>query len=322
MKLVDWRSLPSSTMAALYRTEHMHWRRTLAWDTESAWATIEQARVTWGLPGVVAVNTRDEVAGWAFFVRRGAHLEVGGLVAESREATERLIDGIQDHARTTAGLRGFVHTRAPGIVDALARRGIAAAPHQYLSRLLDPSDGRQRPLDTALFHVSRTRATSTVDVRGWVDGDAEAAAGLLRDGYGEAGHLFAPHNTLPEWREYVDSLVKQTGCGLLAPELSRVISLNGRLQALAIVTTLSSRTVHVAQIVVAPALRRHGVAAGLMADVSARARRAGFALLSLIVASHNAPACELYRRLGLIERGQFLEIGGEVRGEAIEERSA
>lgn len=314
MKLRDWRQLSSSAMAGLYRKEHMHWRRTLAWDTDATWRTVEQARVTWGLPGLVCVNEADEICGWTFFVGRRQYLELGGLVADTAAATERLLEGVVEQARLHSGLRGFIHTRAPGLPESLARHGITLDPHLYLSRLLDPGAGGGLRLDTALFRASRARATSTVDVRGWVDGDLDATAALLREAYGEGGYLFAPANAPSEWREYVDSLVRQTGCGVLSPELSRVIALNGRIQAVAIVTTLSSRTVHLAQLAVAPALRRHGVAAGLMAEVAARARRSGYTLLSLIVSRRNQAACELYRRLGLIERGQFFELHADDLG--------
>ena len=95
---------------------------------------------------------------------------------------------------------------------------------------------------------------------------------------------------------------------MLSPELSRAVTIGGRLQAVALVTMLGTGTAHLAQLAVDPALRRHGVARALAADVFTGAARAGYVRMSLLVASENDAARSLYRSLGLGERGRFLTL--------------
>jgi ribosomal protein S18 acetylase RimI-like enzyme len=111
-----------------------------------------------------------------------------------------------------------------------------------------------------------------------------------------------------EWRAYVENLLQHSGCGVLRPDLSRVVESNGRLAALAIVTALASETAHLAQIAVLPELRRGGIARTLIADTLKSAHAAGFAQLSLLVSNEHAAASCLYRRLGFVERGEFVAI--------------
>jgi ribosomal protein S18 acetylase RimI-like enzyme len=89
--------------------------------------------------------------------------------------------------------------------------------------------------------------------------------------------------------------------------------IDGRLQAIALVTILGTGTAHLAQLAVHPALRRNGVGRALAADVFAFAARAGYVRISLLVASENDAARSLYRSLGLGERGRFLTLRAEAQ---------
>jgi ribosomal protein S18 acetylase RimI-like enzyme len=161
--------------------------------------------------------------------------------------------------------------------------------------------------------LSCERRPVGVEVRPWEHHDADATASLLRESYGASGALFAPTNAHAEWREYVSTLVEQTGCGVLSPELSRAVTIGGRLQAVALVTMLGTGTAHLAQLAVHPDLRRNGVARALAADVFTGAARAGYVRVSLLVASENDVARSLYRGLGLGERGRFLTLRADAQ---------
>jgi ribosomal protein S18 acetylase RimI-like enzyme len=293
--------------ADLYARERREWCDRLQWDTHTSWATVEQARATWGLPGFIVRDAAGAIRGWTFFILRHNRVEVGGLVADHVDATRALVEGLTAHAAQHDGLRGFVYTRAEGLDEILASHRVSVEAYCYLASGCDMVVTPPRALDAALERAARDGAT-LLDVRGWMPTDGESAARLLRDAYGERGALFAPRNELGEWREYVQNLVTQAACGVVSPALSRVVMLNGRMQALALVTTLAAGSAHVAQLVVDPALRRHGVAAGLMAEVAARAQRAAYSQLSLLVSSENRAATELYRGLGMAERGRFLAL--------------
>ena len=306
MKLRDWRLLPASTVSRLYERERDVWQRALSWDTTGSWTTVESARVSWGLPGLACVDASGDIRGWAFFIIRHQCLEVGAIVSDDIAATEMIVDGLMDQASETLGLRGFVYDQAVGLRNALARHGVTCSPFLYL---LGRSHGQTpESMDEVVSLSIAHRTPARVDMRPWAHRDADDTARLLRESYGAAGALFAPSNTHAEWREYVSTLVEQTGCGVLSPELSRAVTIGGRLQAVALVTMLGTGTAHLAQLAVDPALRRHGVARALAADVFTGAARAGYVRMSLLVASENDAARSLYRSLGLGERGRFLTL--------------
>jgi ribosomal protein S18 acetylase RimI-like enzyme len=286
--LIEWGSLPAETLAPLYRREEACWRAALSWDTAASWATVETARSTWGLPGVVCTDSSGNVCGWTFFMRRGDLVEVGGLVADSHDVTEMLLESLL--VQSNGRLGGFVYATAPGLQEACIARGISTARYQYLAR--------------ATNRVPYDRATASF--RQWRRHDADKTATLLKDAYGSSGRLFARGNTLQEWRTYVDNLVSYSGCGVLHPELSRVVETNGHIAALALVTALASDTVHLAQLAVSPDLRRSGLARTLIAETLKSAHAAEYHQMSLLVSTENVAGGCLYRRLGFAERGTFL----------------
>ena len=290
MKLIEWGALPADTLSPLYRREEATWRNALAWDTSASWATVEAARTTWGLPGLVCCDAAGHVQGWTFFMRRDHAIDVGGLVADSAAATEALIDGLLDAAR--GALCGFIYATAPGLDDLLPARGIVTERYAYLTRATNDV-----PYEPA-----------AVGLRAWRAHDSDEAAALLKDAYGSAGRLFAHDNSLRQWRTYVENLLAYSGCGLLRPDLSRVVDSQGGLAALALVTALASDTAHLAQLAVRRELRRSGIARTLLGDTLQSAHSAGYRRMSLLVSRQNAAACRLYGGWGFEERGVFLAL--------------
>lgn len=295
MIVSDWRLLPASTTAELYRRERIRWRRRLDWETASTWNTLETARTTWGLPGLVCHDGSGRVRGWTFYLPRHDRLDVGGFVADDPLATHALFDALLERAGGCAGLSGFLYSNAPGFDDALASQGMGVRSFFYLVR----------PLETTPDDVTRPTGLT-----GWAGEGLEEAGRLLRAAYGETGRIFARRNQVHEWTEYVGNLVRDPACGVHSPQLSRALLHQDGLGALAIVTMISARTAHLAQIAVHPSLQRRGVAQQLLGDVLLGARDAGLSRLSLLVGGDNVRARALYRRLGFVERERFVAFEG------------
>lgn len=295
----DWREADARLLRSCYAREQRSWRLDLGWDTAATWATIEQARTTWGLPGVVALDSHGAVAGWAFAMRDGETLHVGGLVASSPEATAALLDGLLAGVEhDTAAC--FIRQRAAGLGDALVRCGFDVERFLYLSRPLIPAVGSpfRRPASTP--------APGSPSFRAWTASDLESAAALLQASYtAEGGRHFAPGGTIREWSRYLAGLVEQRGCGVFDDALTRVAG-DDPLQALALVTSLAPGTAHVAQFVVHPEHRGRGVAAAMLDDVVVSARAAGNEALTLLVGEHNLRARRLYASRGFSECGTFV----------------
>lgn len=294
MTLADWGVLPAASVAPLYRREEDRWRAALAWDTSTTWQTIESARQGWGLPGLVCRDHDGVIRGWTFFMQKSDGVEVGGIVADAVETTGALLDGILERA---AAVAGFVYASAPGLDEALTRRGVSFERHAYLTR--PTSD-----IEYEHPHIS---------LRAWRADDLEATAELLQEAYGPDGHLFARDNSPQQWRRYVEHLLAYAGCGVMRPDLSRVAVQAGRVAGLALVTSLAADTAHLAQLAVSRRARRSGLANALLADALKAAHTSAHARMSLLVSRENAAAMALYSRWEFSERGEFLAFRRQVR---------
>jgi ribosomal protein S18 acetylase RimI-like enzyme len=289
----DWRNADAALLRACYAREQRAWQHDLSWDTTWTWATVEQARVSWGLPGLLAFDDDGAVQGWAFCMPENGRQHVGGLVASSQLATAALLDAILENQAADVDISCFIRNRAPGLIHALHARGFEVERFEYLSRPLAPADAR---------HASAFAAENA-----WVDADFPGAAALLRASYSsEAGRHFAPGGTVVEWVRYLSGVVHQAGCGQLDRVATRVSRDEYGLQGLALITSISGKTAHLAQLAVHPDARGCGVAMRLLREALSCAAQEGRSAMTLLVGEHNETARRLYASLGFTERGMFV----------------
>lgn len=290
MIVTDWREAEPALLRSCYDREAQHWQRELGWDTEQTWSTIEEARVTWGLPGLMALDG-PRVDGWAFYTRDGDILQVGGLVSESGDATARMLDEVLK-AATNAQLPTvscFLLEHAADLRTELTKHGFEVEPFLYLAAPL-----------------SRIAAPSTTGAS-WREDDVDQAGDLLHAAYSpHAARHFATHGTTGEWRHYISQMIEQTACGIFDPHATRVVRQQCTLRALALMTTIGPRTAHLAQMAVHPNERGKGVAAGLLQEAATLSLSAGRDEMTLLVGESNHPARRLYERLGFTPRASFV----------------
>ena len=146
----DWRDADAADTQWLYAREQEFWVRELAWDASTAWREIEQARTTWGLPGRIAIDHQRTIRGWTYFMPDGETLHLGGIAAETTEATTALLDACLEAASVPprpARVSCFVPDRADGFEPALLERGFVCEHYRYLSRTLAPPTGEEGVLD-------------------------------------------------------------------------------------------------------------------------------------------------------------------------------
>jgi GNAT superfamily N-acetyltransferase len=290
MTVRDWRDADPSDTQVFYAREQEYWVRELAWDASSAWREIEQARVTWGLPGFIAIDTNRTVRGWAYFLPEGETAHLGGVVADTRDATNALLDACLESALRPprpARVSCFLPTRAEGFEQALGERGFVCEHYRYLSR-------------------SIARGEETEEAQPWSPGDLLPAAALLRESYGAEGKHFAPRGTPEEWEHYVRSLVERPGCGVIEPAITRVIRDGTHLQALVLATRIATGTLHLPQVAVHPTRRREGLARRLVEEACRAAAARGVKQATLLVAESNASARSLYDKIGFTDASAFI----------------
>lgn len=288
MKIRDWRGADPGLLRACYAAERLHWGRELAWETSWTWSTVERARTTWGLPGLIALDERERPLGWAFYMIDGSRLNIGGLVASDAGVTAPLVDRmLADAAEDTDLASCFILDRAPGLTAALETRGFDIERFQYLAR----------PLEIA---QSPVRAASRRP-------DIAALAPLLHVSYtAESARHFAPGGTLDAWTQYLNGLIHQRGCGIFDPSATCVVGDDRGLQGAALVTSVSATTAHLAQLAVRPDCRGRGLAGKLLEEATTRAAQAGKSEMTLIVSEHNLAARRLYDSAGFRARALFI----------------
>jgi GNAT superfamily N-acetyltransferase len=286
----DWRDADPLDTQVLYAREQEYWVRELAWDASTAWREIEQARVTWGLPGYMAFDDDRTLRGWAYFLPEGETVHLGGVVADTLAATSALLDACLESALRPpkpARVSCFVPIRADGFEPALRERGFVCEHYRYLSRPI-------------------VKGTDTPTAEPWNAGDLLPAAALLRESYGEAGKHFAPKGTPEEWEQYVRSLVERPGCGVLEPAVTRVIRNGSNLQALVLATRIAPGTLHLPQVAVHPKRRREGLAQQMVEEACRAAAARGVKQATLLVAESNTAARALYEGMGFTDMSRFL----------------
>jgi ribosomal protein S18 acetylase RimI-like enzyme len=290
MTVCDWRDADPADTQWLYAREQDFWVRELAWDASSAWREIEQARVTWGLPGRMAFDADTTIRGWCYCMPDGETFHIGGITTDSAGVTGMLVDACLAMVKADAPparVSTFVPMRAEGLEAALVERGFVCEHYHYLAR-------------------SVAAAPVTPTASGWQDDLLVPSAILLQSAYGEGGRQFAPRGLQVEWEHYVRGLVERPGCGVLEPGITRVQKSSTGMQALVLATRIAPGTVHLAQVAVHPDCRRSGVARRLVDEACRLAASRGARLVTLLVGERNAAARALYEQMGFTERALFL----------------
>jgi ribosomal protein S18 acetylase RimI-like enzyme len=255
---------------------------------------VEQARLTWGLPGSVAFDGDGNVVGWSFHHVQNGVVRIGGLVADTITTTRRLVDHLVEIARSRRAfaITCFVAARAPGLANSLESRGLSCEPFHYMLR----------PLDAASADLVEHRSPCET----W-DQDIAAAGALLACVYPASESLhFTTSGAVDEWQDYVESLVGQPACGALDAACTIMARDDRGLAGLAIVTTLAPDTAHVAQIAVRRDRQGQGLARRLLREAMQRAARQGRTAMTLLVGDGNARALRVYRGEGFQHRAAFL----------------
>jgi ribosomal protein S18 acetylase RimI-like enzyme len=293
MDVRDWRDADAADTQLLYAREQDFWVRELTWDASNSWREIEQARTSWGLPGRMAIDHKRTVRGWSYYMPDGETLHIGGIAADTKDATSALLDACLEMAATPprpVRISCFVPDRAEGFEAALAERGFACEHYHYLSRTLTPS----------------SNPGTATEAEGWREGDLQDAAELLRTAYGEHGRHFAPRGTLTEWEHYARGLVERPGCGDLEPALTRVARDAGNMVALVLTTRVAPGTIHLAQVAVHPGRRREGFARRLVDEACRLAQPRAARQATLLVGEKNTAARKLYESMGFEPRATFI----------------
>ncbi|BCS33509.1 hypothetical protein TBR22_A27360 [Luteitalea sp. TBR-22] len=296
MRLDDWRNLPAEAMRPVYEAEKARWSTGLQWDLEPSLQILEHARADGTLPGLVVRGPGQSIVGWTYFLVQHGVLQVGALQARTADGVRLLLDAIfkAPEASLAHDILLFVFPDSPACESALQRRRFAVTRYWYLRRTLDRSC--QGPIDPALRPLAEEDGPDLVRLF------SRAYAGV------PGARCFAPHGRLEEWAQYLGQLTRGAALGRFVPDASLVLpgALAGQLNGAAIVTALSARTLHLAQIVVDPLARRQHLASRLLDGMLSWGVSHDRAVATLLVSEDNAHARALYDVRGFVPTGYFL----------------
>ena len=296
MRLDDWRNLPAQAMLPVYERERSRWANGLQWDLTPSLNILEQARLDGTLPGLVVRGPGQSVVGWTYFLVQQGVLQVGALHAHTADGVRLLLDAIfkAPEASLAHEVLLFVYPDSPACESALQRRRFAVTRYWYLRRTLERSC--VRPAEPGL--------------RALRDSDGPDLVRLFSRAYaGSPGaRCFAPHGRLDEWAQYLAQLTRGAALGTFLPDASMVaVGPSGTaLSGASVVTALSDRTVHLAQIVVDPQARRQHLATRMLDTLLSWGVQHDRATATLLVSEDNAQARALYDARGFVPTGYFL----------------
>ena len=303
LSLEDWRHASPDVVAPLYDAECARWSGSLGWDYRPSCGLIEAARMGGRLPGLLARDARGEVAGWSYFLFHQNTLQIGNLVARDDRAVRALLRAIVRCPEATSARRMscFLFPGLPAVEQALVQTRFSVLRHAYLQRAIA---GDEVATGDRVCLAGREYV-----LREWSPDVVPAVLALLIAGYeGTAeARCFAPDGDVGQWATYIHQLVQTPACGRFERAFSVLVETPGHEVAGAIlVTALSSRMAHIAQMVVGEDHRRRGVGEWMVRVACARARQAHYEYMTLLVAESNARARGLYDRLGFAPSAEFL----------------
>jgi ribosomal protein S18 acetylase RimI-like enzyme len=303
VRIVDWRNVPHRLVEPLIAREVERWRRELAWDAGSLWQLVVEGRRAGHLSGFVALDADGVAVGWTTFGLHRGILQVAALDGTSGEAVRALLDAVVEspEAGFAERYQGFVLARHRRVAAAFERRRFAIEAFQYHVKNLQ-SDA----VHGAAAGEETLTPPSAFEPVAWSDDRVPDAVRLLARAYEGSltARAFAPRGRLDEWTAYVGQLLLTEGCGTLVPDATLGLrDPQDRLVGVLIVTCLSARTWHIAQVAVDPGLQGAGAGRWMVREVCRRARERGVADVSLLVSERNTGARRLYDRLGFSDTG-------------------
>ncbi len=301
MILTEWRDHPADVVRPLQEAERVRWLSRLGWDLTGPTEIIEEARSAGFLPGYVVSDDRGRPLGWTYFVLHDGMLQIGGLATTRGSVARALRDAVLTYpeAGLARRLSCFVYPGCEGVTSAFLRQRFALTESHYLTR--DLRGLRDAPTVSEIACVRRWQAEDLAGLVRLLEGAYQGVPGA---------DCFAPDGRRDQWAHYAAQLVRTPAVGAFDPALSFVMTGTGadahRPLAAVISTRLGPGTVHLAQVVVDPQLRRLGAGAALVRLALQHAASAGFTRATLMVDGRNQPARALYARLGFEAGERFL----------------
>ena len=316
LEILDLRHFNGSLLRPLLEAEGEVWRQRLHWDYATSARLLMQYLDSHMLPGYAALES-GRVTGYAFCVYEETKAVIGDVFA-----------AVGDMLRLRAGLPS---PAAQDLEDRLLTHLFETLQHspqidRVESQLLLHPSGEHGfvfrdagfTLYRRLFMVQsldgvhrglRGELPRELDIRPWRDDDLSMAGRLISESYSDHPDSLindqyrSPHGSM----RFLHNIVRYSGCGTFAPQVSHVIHERGTREMVGLVlgSRVSAESGHITQLCIRPRYRRLGLARLLLSVAAEGFRRQGMREVSLTVTEANTKAIGLYRAEGYECRHTF-----------------
>ncbi len=296
MAIVDLRQINSRQLESLLEEEARHWREELHWDYRGSLELIKKFVDARSLSGCVAMES-GRPTGYGFYVLEDHKGLVGGLFVSPRYAqlaiSQRLLGEMLATLRAIPRMERIEAQLMPfgcALDSVLVEQSFQLYTRQFM--LLPLTDAPSAsPAPSIGLRLER-----------WGDRFFEPCARLIQLAYANHvdGEINDQYRSESGALKFLKNIILLPGCGQFQEDASFVLRPKGsdRLVGVVLTSAVSQGVGHTTQICVMPGYQGHGLGRLLM-DASVQALRARrFSALSLTVTSANAPAVQLYGRLG------------------------
>ena len=307
MEVLDLRHFTSHDLRPLLEDEIKVWADLLCWDYTGSAEMILRYMDAKFLPGYAAVS-RGKVFGYSFFVYESNKGVIGDLFVSECS------NGLNRQEVETRLLTHVIETlqQSPGIhrIEAqLLAHEAGAAAQPFVAQGFGRHARLFMTLPLAGTQIKEKALTPEIEIRRWSEQDYQHSASVITSAY--RNHVDSEINdqyrTLSGSLRFLNNIVRFPGCGTFDPE-SSFVAVSRRSYTL-VGVILCSRvrydTGHVTQVCVLPEYRGYGLGKALLAASVNNLTQRKFSALSLTVTEANAPAVDLYQRLGFANKRVF-----------------
>lgn len=312
LEILDLRHFSATLLRPLLEAEGELWRDRLHWDYRTSARLLMQYLDSHMLPGYAAVDA-GRVIGYAFCVYEESKAVVGDVFAQPNSSSDNsdrlpsreleatllrhLFETLQNSPQVDRIESQLLLHPAGAHAAAFEEAGFAMHPRLYMVQPVTGDSG------------SRVILPHTLEMRAWRDEDLHAAGQLISLAYADHpdsvinDQYRSPHGSL----RFLHNIVRYSGCGAFAPQVSHVVVERGtrELVALVLASRVSAQCGHITQLCVRPDYRRKGLARHLLGVAAAEFWRQGLNEVSLTVTEANANAIQLYQAEGYECRHRF-----------------
>lgn len=307
MEILDLRHFTSADLRPLLEDEARVWAELLSWDYSGSAEMILRYMDAKFLPGYAAVS-RGKVFGYSFFVYESNKGVIGDLFVSEGEngvskpdVEQRLLTHVIETLQQSPGIQRIeaqlLAHETGAASQAFVQQGFNRHARLFMSL----------PLLGAVIDAKLIAAD--IEIRRWTEQDYQPSAQVITAAYKHHvdSEVNDQYRTLSGSLRFLNNIVRFPGCGTFDPE-SSFVAVNRRNRAL-VGMILCSRvrydTGHVTQICILPEYRRLHLGKALLATTVKNLVQRKFTALSLTVTEANAPAVELYKRLGFETKRVF-----------------